>query len=67
MQEAAQHVTFLSRNLLCCIRAYSTDVSAIELTALQFPEPMVTHGHGAENAGETSLNVDSHVYKWSQP
>jgi hypothetical protein len=42
-------------NLLCSTTAISIDVYAVELTALQFSDLRVTHGHGAENAGETKL------------
>jgi len=37
-------------NLLCWRTANCTDVSAVELTALQFSPSTVTNGHGAENA-----------------
>jgi hypothetical protein len=42
-------------NLLCSTTAISIDNYVVELTALQFSDPRVTHGHGAENAGETKL------------
>jgi hypothetical protein len=42
-------------NLLCSTTAILIDVCAVELTASQFSDLRVTHGHGAENAGETKL------------
>jgi hypothetical protein len=42
-------------NLLCSTTAILIDVYALELTAPQFSDLRVTHGHGAENAGETKL------------
>ena len=38
--------------------AGSSRVCAIELTAAKFSDPRVTHGHGAENAGETKRKFD---------
>jgi hypothetical protein len=40
-------------HLLCGRTAGSGPVYLIELTAEQFSDPRVAHGHGAENAGET--------------
>ncbi len=45
----------LITNLLCLTTAILIEVYAVELTAPQFSDPRVTHGHGAENAGETKL------------
>jgi hypothetical protein len=42
-------------NLLCSTTAILIDVYAVELTAPQFSDLKVKHGHGAENAGETTL------------
>src|SRR5216683_1264818 len=42
-------------NLLCSTTAILIEVYAVELTAPQFSDLRVTHGHGAENAGETKL------------
>jgi hypothetical protein len=42
-------------NLLCSTTAILINVYALELTAPQFSDLRVTHGHGAENAGETKL------------
>src|SRR5229473_3353801 len=45
----------LITNLLCLTTAILIEVYAVELTAPQFSDLRVTHGHGAENAGETKL------------
>jgi pilus assembly protein Flp/PilA len=37
----------------------------IELTAPQLSDLRVCHGHGAENAGATTLSSTSHVFTWS--
>jgi hypothetical protein len=42
-------------NLLCSTTAILIEVYVVELTAPQFSDLRVTHGHGAENAGETKL------------
>src|SRR5450755_1202561 len=42
-------------NLLCSTTAILIEVFAVELTAPQSPDHRMTHGHGAENAGETKL------------
>jgi hypothetical protein len=52
-------------NLLCSTTAILIEVYVVELTAPQFSDLRVTHGHGAENAGETKLSSISHVYIWS--
>ena len=43
----------LMPRLLCGRSAGSGRVCVIELTEVQLSDPRVTHGHGAENAGET--------------
>jgi hypothetical protein len=45
----------LIANLLCLTTAILIEVYAVELTAPQSSDRRMTHGHGAENAGETTL------------
>jgi hypothetical protein len=55
-REPEQHRICTERlitNLLCLTTAILSEVYAVELTAPQFSDLRVTHGHGAENAGET--------------
>jgi pilus assembly protein Flp/PilA len=48
----------LMPHLLCWRTASSGRFYAVELTAPQLSHPRVTHGHGAENAGETKYQFD---------
>ena len=41
------------KNLIARFLKNESGATAIELTAEQLSDPRVTHGHGAENAGET--------------
>jgi hypothetical protein len=57
-REPEQHRICTDRlipNLLCSTTAILIEVYVVELTAPQFSDLRVTHGHGAENAGETKL------------
>jgi hypothetical protein len=57
-REPEQHRICADRlitNLLCLTTAILIEVYVVELTAPQFSDLRVTHGHGAENAGETKL------------
>src|SRR6202012_3296238 len=51
----------LNPNLLCSRTTRSGAVCAIELTVAKLSERRVRHGHGAENAGETTVSSTSHV------
>jgi hypothetical protein len=57
-REPEQHRIFTDRlipNLLCSTTAILVEVYVVELTAPQSSDHRMTHGHGAENAGETKL------------
>jgi hypothetical protein len=57
-REPEQHRICTNRlipNLLYSTTAILIEVYVVELTAPQSPDHRMTHGHGAENAGETKL------------